>query len=119
LPALRSARWHDGLAAAPDASGEADLTWTTPQGQPMTPADWEHGAAGALQARFAGAGGPSVLLLFNPTPHECRMTLPGLPSSTWVTRLRSDAAASSARPLELSQSVTLPPRCLWVAMSRA
>ncbi len=108
LPALRSAHWHDG---------SADLTWYAPEGRPMAPLDWEQAAASPLQALFASAGGdPAVLLLFNPTPRDCPMTLP---AGTWVARLRSDEAASPARPVILAHSATLPPRCVWVVVSSA
>jgi glycogen operon protein len=141
---LRSSVWHDGRARERAGGGDAagstdstasattpDLSWFRPDGHPMTPGDWEHGGHAALQARFAGCEaargeggeggeGGAVLLLMNPTPHDSPMTLPSpAGGSRWMGRLRSDDAAAWVQPEVLAASVTLPPRCLWIAVAAA
>ncbi len=136
LVALRSAVWHDGLPVGESMTGHAhdggagagpatvpDLSWFRPDGQPMSPADWDAAGPGPLQARFAGTDDqpgkrtPAVLLLMNPTPHDTAMTLAARPTGAarWMGRLRSDDGMAWLEPTPMDDVVTLPPRCLWVA----
>jgi glycogen debranching enzyme GlgX len=87
--ALRHARWYDGEMRA---DGEPDIAWLTPDGGPMSGADWEDRARRAIGIRLAGdAGDEACLLLFNAHAHDVAFALP---PGTW--RVLLDSATPDA-----------------------
>ncbi|MEJ8814946.1 glycogen debranching protein GlgX [Variovorax ureilyticus] len=104
---LRSTQWWPAYAM-PDTTA---LRWRTPEGQAMTPADWERRDRHALAILFA-APSPATnwLILVNAEAAEVAFHLDGGP---WVRRLASDKDSAEAWPL--GSTVTLEPGSLWVA----
>ncbi|MGZ4618624.1 MAG: glycogen debranching protein GlgX [Frankiaceae bacterium] len=95
-PVFRRRRFFQGRPVR--GTNLEDIAWLTPEGQPMTDAQWTSGQARALTVFLNGAGIPEVdrhgrrieddsfLLLVNPTAEELAFTLPDATYGLrWVT----------------------------------
>jgi len=94
-PALRRTTFFHG---EPDAGGVRDIAWLQPNGEPMTPAEWEQPGPGAMGAlvcgwqtgevdeRGAPLCGDSVLILVNGQRNPLPFVLPPLRGDAWVPR---------------------------------
>jgi glycogen operon protein len=78
IPALSDPRLLTGEGAEPD------VAWLTPQGAPMTPADWESPEAGALAMVLARPGEGRIAVLFNRTHHALAFRLPPAHGRSWL-----------------------------------
>ena len=106
---LRSNRWWP---ATPDADAPG-LRWLTPDGRPMTGADWQRGDRPALAILFdAPAPDARWLVLVNAgaTPVAFQ-----LPPGRWQCRLASDAADDAAPVRDLADAERVQPGALWLA----
>ncbi|MGJ7511068.1 glycogen debranching protein GlgX [Variovorax sp. GT1P44] len=105
---LRSTRWWP---AAPVAGAPA-LRWLTPEGQGMTPDDWERGDRHALAILFeAVPQAANWLVMVNAEEREVEFRLP---PGSWRLRLTSDKDDLSSDRL-LDERQTLHAGSLWVA----
>jgi glycogen operon protein len=106
---LRSNRWWPAEPTAGDP-----LHWLTPEGSPMTTADWERSDRPALTLLFDAPpdvpGAVAWLVLIQAGDHAIDFTLPPGP---WLRRLASDD--DTAAPRRLAGRETLAPASLWLA----
>jgi len=108
---LRSTRWWP----ATPTGDEPALRWLTPEGDAMTPPDWQRNDRAALALLFdapaAPAAGARWLVLLNAGPDPVTFALP---PGRWECRLASDASADQhTRPLAGTE--ILLPATLWLA----
>ena len=102
---LRSASWW------PAADAPSGLRWLTPEGQPMTLADWERGDRPALMVLFdAPASEVAWLVLIQAGTEAVDFALP---PGTWWRRLASEDDDRPHRLLRREE--TLSPATLWLA----
>jgi len=106
---LRSNRWWPAEPTAADP-----LHWLTPEGTPMTSADWERRDRSALMVLFDAphdvAGAVAWLVLVQAGHAAVEFTLPPGP---WRRRLASDD--DTAPPRRLDARETLANASLWLA----
>jgi glycogen debranching enzyme len=87
LAELRAA--HPGLAdpglltGETDGCGIPDVTWLSPHGRAMTPAEWEHADAGAIAMVLREGGGDRIAVLFNRRTEPVAFRLEALPGRAW------------------------------------
>jgi isoamylase len=110
-------------------TGEDDSAWLTPDGQPMTTADWATGFAKSVTVFLNGdaitepdqRGEPirddSFLLLFNAAEHDVAFTVPAGYGDLWSVELNtaddpSDPPPGSADTVKAGEAVTLTSRSL-------
>lgn len=103
-PALRSARWWP---AEPPEGTPPGIRWLRPDGEPMTPADWQTGTALAILFAASDASDEASerkqsawLVMVNAGPGTVQFRLPG---GAWRLCLSSDPAhdpGNLARPLD-------------------
>jgi glycogen operon protein len=94
-PALRHDRWY---AAGPCGAEDCAIVWLSPAGRPMHDGDWHDPAEHAFACQISpGAGGPRLLLLFNPEESTLHF---GLPAYRWEVALDSsgELPAGPVRP---------------------
>jgi len=76
--ALRADRWLTG--APDDATGLTDVAWRRPDGQPMTPSDWESGSTRTLVVELShgvsAARADRVVVALHGDAHETLLHLP-------------------------------------------
>jgi len=84
---------------------DRDVSWLTPAGEPMTPADWEAPDAGSLAMVLEGASGRLALLVHRDV-RPCRFQLP---DGDW--RILIGSGSNDPGPLA-SARLELPPRCV-------
>lgn len=101
-PALRHGGWYDGAARA---SGEPDIAWLAPDGQPLNEASWN--SPGPIGIRLApDPAGAACLLLFNPLAQPVDFALP---AGRWRTLFDSAGEAAAANETsETSGSAAVP-----------
>lgn len=106
-PALRSTRWWP----AEPAPG---IHWLRPDGQPMTPADWNGtGTALAILFDHEEATGSSWLVMVNAGPQAVTFTLP---PGAWRLCLSTDPAADPGDgPEALEAAVQVPFSSIGIA----
>ncbi|HSV57629.1 MAG TPA: glycogen debranching protein GlgX [Variovorax sp.] len=106
---LRAGRWWP----AEPQPGMPVLRWLTPEGQAMTPADWERADRHAIAILFdEPAAQARWLLLVNGEERPVRFRLPPGP---WRRRLATDEAGGGAD--EQLDQPTVPPVSLWLAQT--
>jgi len=108
---LRSTRWWP----ADPVAGEPALRWLTPEGHPLSAADWEAAGRHAIAILFeAPAPQRQWLVLVNAQEEAVRFHLP---PGRWQLRLATDAKAqgSNTPGLPLAPLQDIPPTSLWVA----
>ncbi|WP_285411517.1 glycogen debranching protein GlgX [Variovorax sp. efr-133-TYG-130] len=103
-PALRNARWWP---AEPPEGTPPGIRWLRPDGEPMTPADWQTGTALAILFAASDATDEASerkqsawLVMVNAGPDTVQFRLPG---GAWRLCLSSDPAydpGNLARPLD-------------------
>jgi len=113
-PALRSTRWWPAEPAEGTAAG---IRWLRPDGEPMTPGDWQTGTA--LAILFPGSDATNAnkasawLVMVNAGPD----TVPfKLPAGTWRLCLSSDPAHDPADVAQaLGDTAQVHFSSLWIA----
>lgn len=109
--AWRQSVWATGQA---DDKGEVDWSWAGPDGQPLTPAQWDQPVSLPMQWRWGGVRGRvPVVVMINPTSDHCPFSLP---ATTWRGVLCSDQPQSWRDMPELPNHLQVPPHSVWVAV---
>lgn len=118
-PALRHAEWYDG---APRPDGRPDIDWLTPDGTPMTAAEWDDRRRRALAIRLAAPpGAETCMVLCNAYAHDTAFTLP---PGIWRVLLDSSAPGAPRQTTadgtpyvrDASGTVTVPAHALVLAV---
>ncbi|WP_179404288.1 glycogen debranching protein GlgX [Burkholderia guangdongensis] len=131
--ALRHARWYEGDTRGAERAGgqpdgqprnqphnqpddqpdnQPDIAWLTPEGTPMTAADWEDRARRAIGIRVAGpADAHACVLLFNAHAHDVVFALP---PGAW--RVMLDSAEPDTREHDAAGTATVPARGVVLAV---
>lgn len=112
-PMLRQTCFLHGSRALAD--GTADITWLRPDGQEMTPADWDNGITRSIGMLLAEAPDRALLLLANAHDEALPFVVPNLRSvSRWRTLV--DTAQGLVNPAGLyagaGDAYSLPHRSL-------
>jgi glycogen operon protein len=102
---LRSASWW------PAADAPSGLRWLTPEGQPMTPTDWERGDRPALMVLFDAPASEVAWLVLIQAGTEAVDFAP--PPGAWLRRLASEDDGPPRRLLQRAE--TLSSATLWLA----
>ena len=133
-PALRIAHWLEPLDLAAWQAGAVQscsaAAWLRHDGQPLGPADWDQAEQGTLAVLLHWAGDAhavslpdrvpaTALLLFNADAVDQAFDLPmPQPGQLWLPLLASDSAdGEPADGRAWPRTLTLPPRCLRVAVA--
>jgi len=107
--------WQDGA----EAPGALHARWTTPDGQPLSDADWNEGRlrALALHLQSADADGSAALapclLLLNAAREAQRFVLP---PGKWLRHI--DSSTGAGEDAALGAAALVPAGCLWLASSQ-
>jgi len=105
------------------ASGTArdDVDWYRPDGEPMTPQDWNASFARAVTMALSGATGDETrpddpfLVILNAWWEQLDFTLPqSLQSTGWQVEVDTAAAAAAGRAIDASAKVTLTGRSMML-----
>ena len=115
--ALQARSWWQ----AEPARGQLLARWSTPQGAPLTPDEWNDGRQRALALHVSlsspdthGADNADCLLLFNAARQPQTFDLP---AGTWLRHIDSSGGTGADRLLTAEE--TLPAGCLWLASTQA
>jgi glycogen operon protein len=112
-PMLRQSQFLHGTRALP--AGTADITWLRPDGEEMTPADWDNGLTRCIGMLLAEAPDRALLLLANAHDDSIAFVAPNVrPITRWRTLV--DTAQGLVNPPDLyvaaGDTFSLPDRSL-------
>jgi glycogen operon protein len=106
----------------PAGGGVKDVLWLRPDGQEMTPDDWNQAHARCLAMFLSGASIGTVdaqgreiadddfLLMFNADAADLAFTLPSLPGEPWRLRIDTFEPGGLPAPRALEAGAELPVR---------